>query len=187
MTLRARANGRVSAWCSAWTGTRPVSWCFRFITRAHKKMTEAFRGHDLDKIYWALVAGRPQAETGSFRSLLARRHSTNLMVSVERGGKAAETRYRLMQAMAGVSLVEVQLITGRSHQIRVHFSEAGLPLLGDVAYGGPRLVADLEVPRQMLHARELSFCHPVTGKNMTFTAPLPRDFATMFCSMSMVP
>ncbi len=152
---------------------------FSIHQRAHKKMTDAFRDHDIDKIYWALVAGRPQADAGIFRSQLARRRSTNLMVSVERGGKPAETRYRLLQAMAQVSLVEIQLITGRSHQIRVHFSEAGLPLLGDGAYGGARIVDGVEVPRQMLHARKLSFSHPVTGKKMTFTAPLPKDFETI--------
>jgi len=78
----------------------------------------------------------------------------------------------------GASLVEVRLITGRSHQIRAHFSEAGLPLLGDVAYGGPEVVADLAVPRQMLHSRELTFCHPVTAQKMTFTADLPDDFSS---------
>jgi len=150
---------------------------FSIHQRAHKKMTEAFRGHDIDKLYWALVAGKPESESGQFSSLLARRRSTNLVVSVERGGKPAVTRYRLLKTLAGASLVEVQLITGRSHQIRAHFSEAGLPLLGDVAYGGPGIVAGLAVPRQMLHSRTLSFCHPVTGQRMTFTAALPEDFS----------
>ncbi len=145
--------------------------------RAHKKMTEAFRCRTVDKIYWALISGHPQAEEGLFSSQLARRHKTNLMVSVARGGKHAETRYRTLQTMAQVSLVEVRLITGRSHQIRAHFSEACLPLLGDLAYGGPTLIDGLVIPRQLLHSRELSFCHPVTGKNMVFTAPLPDDFS----------
>jgi 23S rRNA pseudouridine1911/1915/1917 synthase len=145
--------------------------------RAHKKMTEAFRGRDIDKLYWALIFGQPQGEQGVFCSLLARRRSTNLMVSVARGGKAAETRYRLLQVMGPVSLIEVTLITGRSHQIRAHFSEAGFPLLGDAAYGGPVKIADFNIPRQMLHSRQLSFCHPVTGKRLTFKAPLPDDFS----------
>jgi 23S rRNA pseudouridine1911/1915/1917 synthase len=152
---------------------------FSIHQRAHKKMTEAFRGRDIDKVYWALISGVPQEEEGKFCSLLAKRRSTNLVVSVARGGKPAETRYRLLQTMDQVSLVEVQLITGRSHQIRAHFSEAGLPLLGDTAYGGPQMVGDLKIPRQMLHSKELSFCHPVTGKQMIFTAPLPHDFSTL--------
>ena len=101
------------------------------------------------------------------------------MVSVAKGGKQAETRYRLLKSMNGVSLVEVDLITGRSHQIRAHFSEAGLPLLGDPAYGGPKLVDEVVIPRQMLHARALTFSHPVTAEKMLFTAPLPEDFSNV--------
>jgi 23S rRNA pseudouridine1911/1915/1917 synthase len=149
---------------------------FSIHQRAHKEMTDAFRGRSVDKVYWALVAGSLPDAAGKFSSQLARRRSTNLMVSVEHGGKPAETRYRQLQALAEISLVEIQLITGRSHQIRAHFSEAGLPLLGDIAYGGPRVYADREIPRQMLHAKEISFCHPVSGKRLTFNAPLPDDF-----------
>lgn len=152
---------------------------FSIHQRAHKKLTEAFKGRDVEKKYWALISGCPREEQGIFSSLLAKRRSTNLMVSVAKGGKQAETRYRLLQSMALASLVEVELITGRSHQIRAHFSEAGLPLLGDVAYGGPQVVADLNIPRQMLHSRELSFRHPVTGQKMNFTAPLPQDLSVV--------
>ncbi len=148
-------------------------------SRSHKEMTEMFRSRDLDKLYWALVAGRPPADRGMFTSRLARRRATNRMVSVERGGKPAETHYRLLRPMAGGSLIEARLVTGRSHQIRVHFSEAGLPLLGDLAYGGPGHIAGLEVPRQMLHARSLAFRHPVTGRELSFRAPPPEDFAAV--------
>lgn len=156
---------------------------FSIHKRSHKKMTDAFRGRDIDKTYWALVAGIPQEEQGEFHSQLARRRATNLMVSVERGGKSAETHYRLLKRMERASLVEVKLLTGRSHQIRVHFSEAGLPLLGDTAYGGPKSIQGLNVPRQMLHSRELAFAHPVTGKMMVFTAPLPDDFSSLLTGL----
>jgi 23S rRNA pseudouridine1911/1915/1917 synthase len=152
---------------------------FSIHPRAHKKMTEHFRGHEIDKTYWALVKGVPDHAEGEFHSQLARRRSTNLMVSVAKGGKQAETRYRLLKSLNGVSLVEVDLITGRSHQIRAHFSEAGLPLLGDLAYGGPKLVDEVVIPRQMLHARTLAFSHPVTAEKMLFTAPLPEDFSNV--------
>jgi 23S rRNA pseudouridine1911/1915/1917 synthase len=152
---------------------------FSIHQRAHKTMSEAFQGRDIGKVYWALVSGRPQAEQGKFCSLLARRRSTNLMVSVARGGKPAETHFRLLRIMGQVSLVEIRLITGRSHQIRAHFSEAGLPLLGDIAYGGPEMMSHLKIPRQMLHSRELSFRHPVTGEKMVFSAPLPADFSAV--------
>ena len=156
---------------------------FSIHPRAHKKMTEQFLTHAIDKTYWALIDGIPDAAEGKFSSQLARRRSTNLMVSVAKGGKPAETRYRLLQSMNHVSMVEVDLVTGRSHQIRVHFSEAGMPLLGDQAYGGPKRVADVVIPRQMLHARSLAFSHPVTGKKMLFTSSLPVDFSSVLQSL----
>ncbi len=152
---------------------------FSIHPRAHKKMTAAFKNHAVRKVYWAIVAGCPDRVCGRFSSQLARRRSTNLMVSVERGGKQAETRYRLLRAREGISLVEVELVTGRSHQIRAHFSEAGWPLLGDTAYGGPAEIKGHHVARQMLHARHLGFNHPVTGEPMNFTAALPDDFASL--------
>ena len=152
---------------------------FSIHKRAHKNMTEAFSGRDVGKLYWALVAGQPENASGRFSSQLAKRRSTNLMVSVERGGKQAETLYRLLQPLDVASLVEIELLTGRSHQIRAHFSEAGMPLLGDTAYGGPQIINDLFVPRQMLHSRELSFVHPVTGEKMNFIASPPDDFVSV--------
>ncbi len=149
---------------------------FSIHKRAHKRMTEAFRGRNVDKTYWALIAGKPGQPEGHFSSQLAKRRATNLMVSVERGGKQADTLYRTLHTTEHASLVAVELISGRTHQIRAHFSEAGLPLLGDTAYGGPSTLNGVDVPRQMLHSQELSFAHPVTGKQMTFSAPLPNDF-----------
>ena len=156
---------------------------FSIHSRAHKKMTEQFLNHVVHKTYWALIDGIPDTAEGKFSSQLARRRSTNLMVSVAKGGKPAETRYRLLQSMNDVSMVEIDLVTGRSHQIRVHFSEAGMPLLGDHAYGGPQRVGEVFIPRQMLHARSLAFSHPVTGKEMIFTSSLPEDFSSVLQSL----
>lgn len=155
---------------------------FSIHPRAHKALTAAFTEHRVRKLYWTLVSGRPTEEVGVFISQLARRRSTNRMVSVERGGKHAETRYRVLGSTGEVSLVEVELITGRSHQIRVHFSEAGHPLLGDAGYGGARQCAGREVPRQMLHARELTLKHPVSGEELCFRSPLPADFQVLLAA-----
>ena len=149
---------------------------FSIHPKAHKGLTEAFSGHRVIKRYLALVSGTLVNEAGEFRSLLARRHSTNRTVSVERGGKPAVTRYQVLASRAGTTLVSVEIPTGRSHQIRAHFSEAGHPLLGDTAYGGPAVVADRPVPRQMLHAGELHLTHPVSGMPMVLTATPPADF-----------
>jgi 23S rRNA pseudouridine1911/1915/1917 synthase len=149
---------------------------FSIHPRAHKGLTAAFAEHRVAKRYLTLVSGRPPCSEGEFRSELARRRSTNRMVSVDRGGKSALTRYRVLASMDDASLVDVEIPTGRSHQIRVHFSEAGHPLLGDPAYGGPTMLRGMAIPRQMLHARELSLAHPVSGVPLEIKAPLPADF-----------
>lgn len=156
---------------------------FSIHPRAHKGLTAVFSEHRVVKRYLALVAGRVRDSAGEIRSLLARRRATNRMVSVERGGKSAVTRYRVLMARDEVSLVEVEIPTGRSHQIRVHFAEAGHPLLGDRAYGGPTVVEDLTIGRQMLHASELGFDHPVSGARLELQAPLPEDFRSIMNSL----
>ena len=150
---------------------------FSIHPKAHKNLTEDFRKHRVEKTYLALVLGTPEEKSGRFCSQLAKRRSTNLMVSVSNGGKYAETRYRLVKLINQVSLIEAELFTGRTHQIRAHFAEAGMPLLGDAAYGGPKTLGGVDIPRQMLHAHCLSFTHPVSGEKMTITASLPADFA----------
>ena len=150
---------------------------FSIHQKAHKNLTTAFREHQVDKRYLALLAGAPPETSGEIRSMLARRHSTNRMVSVAHGGKLAITRYRVVQPFANATLVEVELLTGRSHQIRVHFAEAGCPLLGDTAYGGPATLGGTAVPRQMLHASQLSLTHPVSGVSCHWQAALPADFS----------
>lgn len=147
--------------------------------KAHKGLTEAFRDHRVQKGYVALVHGHMPEEAGTVCSQLARRRATNRMVSVERGGKHAETRYRVIRDYGLASLLDVEILTGRSHQIRVHCAEQGCPLLGDSLYEGPKQVAGQVLGRQMLHARVLAFEHPVTGKPLRFEAELPPDFKTM--------
>ncbi len=139
--------------------------------RAHKPLSSVFAAHDVVKRYLALVHGVPEPE-GEFRSLLARNRATNKMKSVEHGGKEAVTRYRLLHSADEYSLMEVIIPTGRMHQIRVHFAEAGFPLVGDERYGNG---AD-GVPRTMLHAAELIIDHPVEKRRCCFVAPLADDF-----------
>lgn len=149
---------------------------FSIHPRAHKPLSQYFSGRQVHKLYMALVAGCMAQPEGQFSSLLARQRRTNLMKSVAKGGKPALTRYRVCESFEDAQLVEVEIPTGRSHQIRVHFSEAGHPLLGDIRYGGPAHWCGQVLPRQMLHAWKLQFDHPVTGEAMKFEAPLPGDF-----------
>ncbi|PLY06690.1 MAG: RluA family pseudouridine synthase, partial [Desulfuromonas sp.] len=151
---------------------------FSIHKQAHRGLTEAVSSRQLEKRYLALVQGSPPAE-GEFRSLLARNRATNRVRSVRHGGKEAMTRYRRQRQFDGAALVEIELLTGRSHQIRAHFSEAGFPLLGDQRYDGPRTMAGIEIPRQMLHSASLRLNHPVGGKPLLLQAPLPDDFTTV--------
>jgi 23S rRNA pseudouridine1911/1915/1917 synthase len=148
---------------------------FSIHPRAHKKMTEVFVEHQVRKRYLALVAGRPDPAEAEIRSFLARTRNANKVMSVAKGGKEAITRYRVKKVLDGAALVEVDLLTGRSHQIRAHLSEQGHPLLGDDRYGGPSQIADIEIERPLLHAAELSFAHPVSGDQLEFSVPLPED------------
>lgn len=156
---------------------------FSIHPRAHSAMTRMFAERRVDKRYRALVSGRPIDKEGEFRSLLARQHRTNLMKSVNKGGKEAITRYQVVKEFIDCTLVEVELVTGRSHQIRAHFSEAGHPLLGDTRYGGPAHISGCEIKRSMLHAFRLSFEHPVSRKSLMFEAPLPEDMAGLLAQL----
>ena len=96
-------------------------------------------------------------------------------------GRAAHTSYRVLERLNAATLVEAQIHTGRTHQVRVHFQFIGHPLAGDETYGARqnarlRELTDYAAPRVMLHARELSFVHPRTEEEMSFEAPLPEDF-----------
>ncbi len=148
---------------------------FSLHKRAHKAMTEAFANHAVEKTYLALVQGRPDRDEGEIRTMLARSRHENRVKSVQRGGKDAITRYRVMETMGTVSLMSIQILTGRSHQIRVHMSEQGCPLLGDVRYGGPASYGSLTFVRPLLHASQLIFAHPVTRETLDFRSPLAVD------------
>lgn len=152
---------------------------FSIHPRAHKSMSAAFAAHRVQKFYLALVSGAMPCRQGEFRSQLARQRRTNLMKTVEKGGKEALTRYRVVDSFGSADLVEVEIPTGRSHQIRVHFAEAGHPLLGDTRYGGPSEWLGQRVSRQMLHAWKLRFEHPVSGQALDFEAPLPEDLSKL--------
>ena len=159
---------------------------FSIHPKANQGLTAAFREHRVVKRYHALVKGLPQLDGGEIRSQLARRRATNRMVSVARGGKPALTRYRVVTRYAAAALVEVEIPTGRTHQIRIHFAEAGHPLLGDTAYGGPAACGGVAIPRQMLHASELRLEHPVSGEKLLLRAPLPTDFAAVMQALAII-
>lgn len=147
--------------------------------RAHKGLSRCFADRLAEKKYLALVEGTPERKSGEIRSMLARERKSRRVKSVPAGGKDAVTRFRLVERLGSMSLLEIDLLTGRSHQIRAHLSEEGLPIAGDALYGGPEEIEEAMVSRQMLHASSLSFSHPVTGEVLTFEAPVPNDMRTL--------
>lgn len=149
---------------------------FSISSKAHKPLTMAITLRTLHKTYLALVSGVVPPGEQEVRSLLARCHRDNCVRSVDKGGQEAVTQYRCLVSSSAFSLVEVTPITGRMHQIRVHLSEAGFPLLGDKRYGGMQQFGDITISRHMLHARSLDFNHPITQRSMMITAPIPADF-----------
>ncbi|MFP2960889.1 RluA family pseudouridine synthase [Myxococcus sp. 1LA] len=145
-------------------------------------LQKSFKTRAVEKTYLALVHGVPPAE-GRIETLYGRHpiHRQRFTGKVKEG-KSAITVYRVLEAFDGAALVEVDLLTGRTHQIRVHLSEAGHPLLGDALYGAGRKAkgaaaeAQERLGRQALHAWRLSFAHPRTSKVLKLEAPVPADF-----------
>ena len=147
------------------------------------KLGTAFAEHTTQKTYLALVRGKPKKISDEIVNLIGR-HPVNRqkMAVVERNGKMAITQYRTKKSgsLDGnvVSQMEVDIKTGRTHQIRVHLSSIGIPVLGDQVYGGSR--TNIEgADRQMLHAWRISLPHPATGERMTFEAPVPGDMQAL--------
>ncbi len=149
----------------------------------HLALSAQFAKRQVEKIYNAIVCGELARESGEIRAAIARHpsHRKRMAARDDDSGRAAHTSYRVLERLNSATLVEAQLHTGRTHQIRVHFQFLGHPLVGDEIYGARQNVRLKELtnyaaPRVMLHARELSFVHPRTDEEMTFEAPLPEDF-----------
>ena len=146
---------------------------------AQFKLSTAFAERRTAKTYLALVCGAPARPSGELTGMIGR-HPVNRqkMALLERGGKPALTRYRCRGTgvFGGrqVSLLEVDILTGRTHQIRVHMASIGCPVLGDELYGGARGLEN-KAPRQMLHAWRINVPHPADGRMLSFASPVPDD------------
>ncbi len=155
--------------------------------QALRDLQRQFKRRTVRKHYVALVIGALPQPEGFIEAPIGRHRIHRHKMAVVANGKEARTRWRVLQRLrdgAGrpYTLVDVALLTGRTHQIRVHFAWLGFPLVGDRTYGPPRH-PPLEAPRQCLHARELTIHHPTTGEVMTFSAPLPEDFRAVLDSL----
>ncbi|MCK5688726.1 RluA family pseudouridine synthase [Myxococcota bacterium] len=152
---------------------------------SHRALVSHFSERRVSKTYNAFVFGVPEPPKGTIRTLYGRHPKDRKRFSGKVGrGKEAITNYRLLSSGGGLSSVEVDLATGRTHQIRVHLSEMGYPIVADTAYGGMRWmrIKDKELQeiaqnlgRQALHAAQLELPHPRSGEMMVFKAPLPPE------------
>ena len=146
---------------------------------AYSVLKRAFKERTVDKTYHALVQGLPDPVLGTIDAPIARHPKHDGLYAVRTGGKNAITHYEVIEAHRRAALVEVHLETGRTHQIRVHFSATKHPCVGDLPYGAdPVLAKELGLERQWLHAVKLGFRHPDTQKWVEFESDYPEDLQT---------
>lgn len=152
---------------------------------AYDAFVEAMGNHDVEREYLALAWGHFDSKSGVVDADIGRDPRDPLKMAVVRGGKWARTHFEVLEeftAPAELSLVRCTLETGRTHQIRVHLSAVGHPVVGDSTYGGAR--SSLKSPRPLLHAARLAFEHPVGGQRMEFEAPVPEDMSSIIAGCS---
>jgi 23S rRNA pseudouridine1911/1915/1917 synthase len=134
----------------------------------------------IKKEYLAIVDGIPSPPSGTIALPLARSPEDRRRVVVTDSGQPCETRYEVLSTMETQSILRCELITGRTHQIRVHLSACGWPIAGDAVYGAP----SVQFPRQALHAWRVSLTHPVTRAPLHVSAPLPADLREVAAGLS---
>lgn len=183
-----RRRPHVTSWVESHLGVRPALHhrldkdtsgvlVLGLSKRVNAKLTELFREHEMRKTYWALAKPRPEDARDEFQvvnhvaPVRDAKKKLLRMVEVRSGGWKAETDFRVLARADGFDWIEAKPRTGRTHQIRIHLAGLKRPIWGDFLYGGKNPA----YPRLMLHARELAFPHPLTGAELTLTAPAPAD------------
>lgn len=145
---------------------------------AYSRLKQAFRERKISKLYHALAQGHLDPASGTIDAPIGRHPKAEFRFAVMDGGKQSITHYKTLELLPGASLCEVNLETGRTHQIRVHFSAFRHPLVGDTMYGAdPTMAKRLRLERQWLHATQLGFEHPITGQPVSFSSSYPDDLA----------
>ena len=143
--------------------------------QAHERLSRMFKERRVKKVYLALVHGVPQARAGRIVKPLGRHPVHRKKMAVVPGGRFAETIWRVKETFRRAALLELEPVTGRTHQLRVHLASIGHPIVGDALYGGAKPHGP-KARRQLLHAYKLSFEHPRTGERLSFEGALPPDF-----------
>jgi 23S rRNA pseudouridine1911/1915/1917 synthase len=143
---------------------------------AYSSLKEQFRQRSVSKVYHALVQGHMDPTVGTIDAPIDRHPREDYRFAVVANGKPSITHYKTLEVFPAVTLLEIELETGRTHQIRVHFSALHHPLVGDQTYGSdPALAQKLKIARPWLHAKQLAFTHPGSGKQISFSSDYPED------------
>lgn len=152
---------------------------------AYLKLKDMFRNREIKKIYHALAQGHIEPAVGTIDAPIDRHPKEDYKMAVVTDGKPSVTHYEVIEYYRSVSLLKVELETGRTHQIRVHMSAIRHPLVGDLTYGAdPNLAQEIGVTRPWLHAQALEFNHPISGLPVSVTATYPRDLTDSLSRLS---
>ncbi len=147
--------------------------------KTHRSLANQFKRHSITRMYETLVWGKPKTGEGTIELSIGRDTRDRKKISTRTNRPRESITTFRMRKRFGKLAARVELFpgTGRTHQLRVHLSSIGHPILGDTTYGGKKVawIGEMKIPRVMLHAKTLGFIHPVKQKDMTFTAPLPHD------------
>ncbi len=143
---------------------------------AYSNLKDQFRDRTVSKVYHALAQGHMDPTVGTIDAPIDRHPREDYRFAVVANGKPSITHYKTLEVFPAVTLLEIELETGRTHQIRVHFSALHHPLVGDLTYGSdPALATRLGISRPWLHAKQLAFDHPASGERLSFNAEYPAD------------
>lgn len=149
--------------------------------KAHINISEQIKNHEVKKTYIALVRGIVRENMATIDMPIARSNKDRTKMAVSKNGKNAITHIKVLERFKGFTLLEVNIETGRTHQIRVHLSEIGYPIVGDYVYSNGK--NPFNVVGQMLHSMRIEFKHPVTNKQMKLEAELPEYFKEVLTSL----
>ena len=142
---------------------------------SHLSLSEQIKAHSVRRAYMAIVQGGMRQESGFVEGPIGRHPTDRKKMAIVPGGREAKTYWRVLESLKGASLLECTLTTGRTHQIRVHMSSIGHPLLGDPLYGPKKMPYPVQ-GGQLLHAFRIGFVHPRTGESLLFEAPPEQRF-----------
>ena len=171
---RGSTSGRAS--CTGSTSAHPGVMVVALSERAYTVLKRAFKQRTVEKRYHALVQGHPDPSSGTIDAPIGRHRGHDWKFAVTEDGRHSITHYDTLEAHQAASLLDIELETGRTHQIRVHFAALHHPCCGDLTYGAdPTLAKRLGLERQWLHARSLAFAHPADGRRIEITSPYPAD------------